>query len=308
MSNAHASQNCLYFRDFTLDLRRGSLRNRHGDVKLRPQSFEVLRILVENHGRLIFKNQLHEQVWRGASVTDDSLTQCVLDIRKAVGDADRDLIKTVPRRGYIFNAPVERKSAKETAEWQTTPSWRRTRVAFLGIAGAITFMLGMLTAAHQTGGASEPLLSQRSIAIHSLRTRSANTNDTIFVDGLRNDLLARVTEIGGINVVSQTAVQPPNRTGQSAGNTNLPAPRSILQGEFQRSGNRVRISVQLVDTELGTYLWAETYDRRLATDNHLDVQSEISRLIATAIESMLLPDRNSIADGNSTSTPTLDSN
>lgn len=138
---------CLRFHDFTLDLHRGALRNCDGDVKLRPQSFEVLKILVENHGRLIFKNQLHEQVWRGVSVTDDSITQCVLDIRKAVGDADRDLIKTVPRRGYIFNAPVERVRPHDDPNAETTPSWRRTQLALPALVGAVAFTMGILAAA-----------------------------------------------------------------------------------------------------------------------------------------------------------------
>jgi DNA-binding winged helix-turn-helix (wHTH) protein len=92
---------------------RGSLRAADRDVELRPKSFEVLRYLVENPGRLVSKEQLIKIVWPDVIVTDDSLTQCVSEIRHAIGDSAQTIVKTVPRRGYRFVAPVS--IAAETA-------------------------------------------------------------------------------------------------------------------------------------------------------------------------------------------------
>src|SRR5512138_3857102 len=89
------------FGEFTLDLRRGCLRADNRDVELRPKSFEVLRYLVENAGRLVPKDEIIEAVWPNVTVTDESLTRCISDIRLALEDANQSVIRTVPRRGYV---------------------------------------------------------------------------------------------------------------------------------------------------------------------------------------------------------------
>jgi adenylate cyclase len=94
------------FEGYTLDLARGCLRNASGEIELRPKSFELLRYLIENAGRLISKDELVNAVWPKVIVGDDSLAQCVSDLRHALNDRDRLIIKTIPRRGYLFSAPV----------------------------------------------------------------------------------------------------------------------------------------------------------------------------------------------------------
>src|SRR6266404_5881708 len=94
------------FEGYTLDPTRGCVRNANGEIELRPKSFELLSYLVANAGRLISKDELVNAVWPDVIVTDDSLTQCVSDVRRALNDADRRIIKTVPRRGYLFAVPV----------------------------------------------------------------------------------------------------------------------------------------------------------------------------------------------------------
>jgi DNA-binding winged helix-turn-helix (wHTH) protein len=94
------------FEAYTLDLRRGCLRKVDREIGLRPKSFEVLRHLVENAGRLVSKDELVKRVWPEVIVTDECLTQCVSEVRRALGDGEQRLIKTVPRRGYLFAAAV----------------------------------------------------------------------------------------------------------------------------------------------------------------------------------------------------------
>src|SRR6266404_1392293 len=94
------------FDGFTLDLTRGRLQRGQKEIKLRPKSFEVLRYLIENNGRLISKDELIHAVWVEAAVTDDSLVQCLKDIRRALGDEAQQVIKTVHGRGYIFDTEV----------------------------------------------------------------------------------------------------------------------------------------------------------------------------------------------------------
>jgi DNA-binding winged helix-turn-helix (wHTH) protein len=100
------SRRTYSFEDFTLDLDRGCLLRAGQEVKLRPKSFEVLKYLVEHPGRLVSKNDLMHAVWADAFVTDDSLVQCLIEVRRALGDESRRYVKTVPRRGYIFELQV----------------------------------------------------------------------------------------------------------------------------------------------------------------------------------------------------------
>src|SRR5215510_14409989 len=93
------------FGEFTLDLARGCLMRGPEELKLRPKSFKTFSYLVENRGRLVSKAELIGAVWPDVAVTDDSLVQCLIEIRKALGDAQH-YIKTVPRRGYIFTAEL----------------------------------------------------------------------------------------------------------------------------------------------------------------------------------------------------------
>ena len=94
------------FADFTLDLEGGFLRRGVQEVTLRPKAFEVLSYLVKHHGRLVSKTALTEAVWPDAAITDNSLAQCLLEIRRALADDSQQLIRTVARRGYVFTAPV----------------------------------------------------------------------------------------------------------------------------------------------------------------------------------------------------------
>ena len=94
------------FEGFTLDLGRGCLRAGDREIELRPKSFELLRYLVENAGRLVPKDELINAIWPSVVVTDESLTRCVSDVRLALRDREQHVIRTVSRRGYLLDATV----------------------------------------------------------------------------------------------------------------------------------------------------------------------------------------------------------
>jgi len=108
MSNSEVANNPVSFRfgDFTLEPERAALRRAGLEIKLRPKVFDALRYLIENRGRLVPKEELIQTLWPEAFVTDDSLVQCMVELRRALGDRSQEILKTVPRRGYIFAAPV----------------------------------------------------------------------------------------------------------------------------------------------------------------------------------------------------------
>jgi DNA-binding winged helix-turn-helix (wHTH) protein/Tol biopolymer transport system component len=104
--SAERSRRRFSFGEFTLDLERGALTRGGEEITLRPKSFEVLTYLVEHHGQLVTKSALVEAVWPDTAVGDNSLAQCLFDIRRALGDDSQQLIRTVARRGYVFTASV----------------------------------------------------------------------------------------------------------------------------------------------------------------------------------------------------------
>ena len=94
------------FGDFVLEPERASLLKAGREVKLRPKVYDALLYLIENRGRLVSKEELIHALWPESFVTDDSLVQCMVELRRALEDRSQEILKTVPRRGYIFSATV----------------------------------------------------------------------------------------------------------------------------------------------------------------------------------------------------------
>src|ERR1043165_7341926 len=93
----------LSFDRFELDLMRGCVRVAGRDLDLRPKAFHLLCHLAENAGRLVSTQELHDAVWGQVVVSDDALVQCIRELPQKLGDVDRTVIRTVPRRGYLLN-------------------------------------------------------------------------------------------------------------------------------------------------------------------------------------------------------------
>src|SRR5437868_8939224 len=110
-AEARKHQGSYRFADFTLDLQRATVLKGDLEVKLRPKVYEALGYLIENRGRLVRKEELIQALWPDAFVTDDSLVQCMVELRRALDDRQQEIVKTVPRRGYIFAAAVSSEAA-----------------------------------------------------------------------------------------------------------------------------------------------------------------------------------------------------
>lgn len=115
MDGVRGSPRTVYrFGRFVLDTSRGAVLAPDGtEVPLRPKSFALLRLLVENAGRLLDRDTIMAAVWPDVTVTDDSITQCVRELRRALGDDAQRLIRTLPKRGYILDVEVETDDAPD---------------------------------------------------------------------------------------------------------------------------------------------------------------------------------------------------
>jgi TolB-like protein/cytochrome c-type biogenesis protein CcmH/NrfG len=132
---------------------------------------------------------------------------------------------------------------------------------------------------------------ERSIAVLPFDNRSNREEDQFFTDGIHDDLLTTIANIGSLKVISRTSVMEYRETtkkipqiAQELGVGN------ILEGGVQRSGTQVRINVQLIDAETDEHLWAEIYDRELTAENLFKIQSEVSNAIADALHATLSPE------------------
>ena len=128
----------LQFDRFMLDLARGCLRLDDRELELRPKAFKVLCHLAERAGRLVAKEDLQKAVWNDVVVSDDSLVQCIRQLRRALCDDEQRLIKTVARRGYLLDAQVSElgvdSSAAPSCPSRTSPRSRSCRsTTFLAI-------------------------------------------------------------------------------------------------------------------------------------------------------------------------------
>ena len=299
MKGASDISQSIYFEDFELDLDRCLLLCGGVELQLRRQSFEVLRYLVEHSGHLVTKEQLLSEVWAGRAVTDDSITQCLMEIRAALGDKGHSIVKTLPRRGYIFDQPLSETEpvSESIAFTRMLTNGRRSRLALIAAGFALVLILVFLAWRPDVS----PSVNDLSIAVLPFDNRSNREEDQFFTDGIHDELLATIANIGSLKVISRTSVMEYRDTikkiPQIARELGV---ANVLEGGIQRSGNQVRINVQLIDAASDEHLWAKIYDRELTAENLFAVQSEIAKMIAEALQTKLSTQENQRIDSRPT--------
>ena len=129
-----------------------------------------------------------------------------------------------------------------------------------------------------------------SIAVLPFENRSRQADDAFFVDGIHDDILAQLSKISALRVISRTSVERFRKSDRSIREiAQQLGVRSIVEGGVQRAGDRVRISVQLIDAPTDAHVWAETYDRELVAANIFAIQSEVAAAVAGELEASLTP-------------------
>ena len=240
-----------HFDGFVLDLTRGLLLAAGGQpVQLRHKSFELLRLFVTNAGRLLDRDSINQAIWSDVIVNDDSITQCVRDIRRALGDEAQVIVRTVPRRGYIFTAKAI--AGQSPPEGQPTP----------------------------------PLPDRPSIAVLPFQNMSGDREQEYFADGIVEDIITALSRTRWLFVIARNSsfvfkdrAVDVKQVGRDLG------VRYVLEGSVRKAANRVRVTAQLVNAAAGAHVWAERYDRDLS--DIFAVQDEITASVAGVIEPAL---------------------
>lgn len=254
------------FAGLTLDIASGSLRAAEREIKLRRKSFDVLRYLLENADHLVTKEELVKSIWPNVSVSDESLAHCVSEVRQAIGDAQQLIIKTVPRRGYRFVAPVSRTTKDDFTRF--------------GVEAAVPPVPA--TTSNDVLGPERPVLSRPSVAVLGFLNLSGDPGQEYFSDGITEDIITELSRFSELSVVARNSsfrykgkAIDVRQIGQELG------ARYVVEGSARRGGDRLRITAQLIDTATGLHRWAERYDRDMSTA--FVAQDGITRAIVTML-------------------------
>ena len=286
------------FEGFTLDLAKGCLYHESEQVKLRPKSFEALRYILERSGRLVSKDELTSAIWPDSFVSDNSLAQCFLEIRKAVQDDDQRIIKTVSRRGYIFSVPVERVLAHslpgrapgqgiDAADAPSpvpvpSPAGRPTsRIKWLA-AGIALLAIAIATAIWLDRSRPTPPSAPVSMAVLPFQSLVQSEPDEFLELGLADALITRLSNLRELVVRPTSAVRAyTDRKRDPVGIGKLLKVSYVVDGSVQQKAGRIRVSIQLIGVRDGRPLWAESYHE--ASGDIFAVQDAISTRVASSL-------------------------
>src|SRR5712691_584856 len=282
----------IRFDRYMLDLRRGTLRSGEDDIEIRPKTFEVLKLLVENAGRLVSKDEIVAAVWPGVFVTDDSVVQCVKELRRALGADGERLVRTVPRRGYRLEAHGPTDLA---ATLPDSVGARADRPPGLMAGAALRHSQGHLGLAVAAGFAAllaiclfPDLIIQRALpqpgkpSIAVLPFTSAGEDGDQLADGMTDDIINALGRFSSLTVMSHIAVvlyKGRSATPQQVGRDL--SVRYVLEGSVRRLGDQLRVTAELADTDRGEVFWSGRFDE--TPDGVFDVQDRIATEVVDSL-------------------------
>jgi TolB-like protein/DNA-binding winged helix-turn-helix (wHTH) protein/Tfp pilus assembly protein PilF len=293
----------LCFGPYEADLHSCELRKHGIRIRLQSQPFQLLAMLLERPGQLVTREEICQKLWSADTFVDfdHSLGTAINKIRDVLNDsaAEPRFVETLPRRGYRFIAPVVSVDPGPGAPQlpvEPAKESRRSRSVFWVIGAGVTaaFLVAALIVWNSHGG-PEWLLSKltsqppvRSIAVLPLTNLSSDPDQQFFADGVTDELITNLAQISSLRVISHTSAMAYLGTHKSAPEIARElGVDALVEGSVVRSGNRVRITTQLIHGASDRHLWAHTYDREL--NDVLTVQGEVAREIAESISLRLTP-------------------
>lgn len=317
MGDAGSGPPVLRFGVFEVDLRAGELRRKGVKVRLQEQPLQVLAALLQQPGEVVTREELKRRLWAGTIVDfDHSINTTINKLREALGDsADTPrFIETLPRRGYRFIYPVNGESvpaitppaiapalaaAAPAIALEEPPRAAQPGAPWHGRRGARILLiilpaLLLVLAALNVGGLRDKLLNRAgageitSLAVLPLKNFSDDPRQDYFVDGMTEALITELGKIGALRVLSYQSVVSYRKTTKSlpeiAGELHV---GTFLEGSVLHSGERVRITANLIQASPERHLWAESYEFNLP--DVMAVQGEVARDVARQIRVKVTP-------------------
>lgn len=311
-----SQSNSIRFGRFELNLQSDELYCEETPVKLPPQPYKALRLLVENAGRLVTRKELKDEIWGPETFVDfdKGLNLCIAQIREALGDnAQVPLyVETLSRRGYRFIMNVEGEIEIEPEQVErvagkaaTTsdlpreglagiprssairPALFKILIPVLLLCAAASFFFFRMYSPPSRASGSE---AKSMLLVLPLENLTNDPAEDYFSDGLTEELITRLGSLQprSLGVIARTTALKYKKSGKDIRQIGEElGVNYVLEGSVRREAGRVRITSQLIQVKDQTHLWAETFDRD-ETDV-LDIQREVATHIASALRLELLP-------------------
>jgi len=275
------------FDAFELDAQRRTLQRSGADVELRPLAFDALGFLVRHAGRVVTKDELIAAIWPGLVVTDDSIARCISDIRRALGDVDQRIVKTVPRRGYTLAVPVvldgpgfshPERTALTAAHAEVAPSppmaadsrppplrrlFARRAAIGAGVAALCVALVWAVWAMRRQPDLAvvRPGLS---IVVLPLASDGGDPAQDRLAAALTDEITVDLSRIPETFVIARATADSYRSRGVDVRQVGRElGVRYVLDGGLVRLGDTVRLTLQLVDSDSGRALWADRIDGEL---------------------------------------------
>jgi TolB-like protein/DNA-binding winged helix-turn-helix (wHTH) protein/Tfp pilus assembly protein PilF len=296
MLRATKTSQIFRFGVFELDVEAGELRKRGLRLPIQGRALQILAALLETPGTVVSREQLRKLIWPADTFVDfdHSLHNGIARLREVLGDSvdSPRFIETIPRRGYRFVASVEDASRPPGATETVTepevihpgPPARWWPIGMLA-AGILIVMVAIIYLREHRTAQKYQITS---LAVLPLRNLSGDPEQEYFADGTTEELITSLARISALRVISHTSV-----AGYK--DTKKPLPEiarelkvdAIIEGTVARSGNRFRITANLVQAFPEKHLWAESYERDLG--DVLSLQSELAQAVTHEIRVKLTP-------------------
>ncbi|HMF95353.1 MAG TPA: winged helix-turn-helix domain-containing protein [Vicinamibacterales bacterium] len=252
-------QKAVSFSGFRFDLETGRLWSGTREIRLTLKASAVLKKLVTHAGQPVSKDDLFASVWTDTAVSDDALTSCVQELRKALEDDAKQprFIETRHRRGYQFVARIAETSPPDAA---------RPPVSMADVSA---------------------------IAVLPFADMSPGRDQDYLCEGLAEELISALTQIDGLRVAARTASfqfkggADVREVGRRLG------VGTLLEGSVRKADDRLRVTVQLIEVATGYRRWSQRFDRRL--DDVFAIQDEIAESVATSLRGSVLSGREKAA-------------
>jgi len=279
------------FAAFEVDLRRGELRREGKPLGLQEKPLQILLALLENPGVLVSREELRHRLWPNDTFLgfDEGLNTAVRKLRQALDDsADAPrYIETIPKRGYRFIATVDF-TPEGTRSVDLRGSGRGSRRKLAALAVAVAILVTALVSGGVLLRARKDSLLPSSIVVLPLEQLSGAAEQEYFADGMTDAITTNLAKIKSLRVISRTsAMQFKGKHIPVRQIADQLAVDAVVEGSVVRSGNRVRITAQLIDAHHDRHLWAESYEGELS--DILMLQSTVAAAIARQIGASLSP-------------------
>jgi len=287
----HVIEQGFLLGDLRIDPLEGEVTGPGGREQLDPKVMDVLVLLARHAGHVVLREDLLARVWPDTVVTDDALSRCVYELRRQLSQAGGDdrykaMLETLPKRGYRLNGEITAAPPRPGSRARTWSNRRHLIImaALALAAGVLWFTIGH----HANGPSTETEIATAneaapSIAVLPFVDMSAGQDQGYLSDGISEEILNRLAQTPALRVIARTSSF--SFRGQQSGIPEIAAKLNVthvLEGSIRKSGDRVRITAQLVDASSDSHLWSETYDRELG--NLFTVQDEIAASVATALQ------------------------